>query len=444
MQLRRWGWLALGIAALGCGPEEELVDGIFTADEWERVQTLSPLPEVPEDTTNRFADDPAAAALGQRLFFEKGYSGPIVVGDDGKNGGLGMAGEEGKVACASCHHGTWLLDERSRPGNVSLGAAWIPRNANSLVNAAHYAPWIENDGVSDSLWSDALVDPELPIAMNGSRLRVAHVLFEEHRAEYDAIFDPDLDPALDSRAPDAARFPAQGKPGDDAWAGMAPDDQAIVNVIYANFGKAMAAYLRLLVSRDAPFDRYVAGDRGAIGEGAKRGLALFIGKAGCVACHEGPHFSDDDFHVSGLAPEGPNIAPGETGREAAIKAVLDNPFNSDGVYSDDRSSGRLEGLAENEGARGEWRTKGLRQAAETAPYMHTGQLATLREVVEFYNAGGDEAGFVGAKSDKMKPLNLTDQEMDDLVAFLGSLTGEPVPEALREDTSALGSGAYRR
>lgn len=437
MGLRRTGWLLLvAAAAAGCGTDEELVDGVFTPTEWEAVQTLSPLPDLPADTTNKHADDPAAAKLGQRLFHEKGFSGPLAVGDDGSNGGLGQAGEEGKVACASCHHGTWMIDERSSPGNASLGADWIPRNANSIVNSQYYAPWAENDGLSDSFWSDSLVDPEFSLAMNGSRLRLVHVLYAKYRDEYNAVFEPDLDPALDPAAPDAARFPADGKPGDADYDGMTPEDQRAVTVAFTNFGKAVAAYMRLLVSKEAPFDRYVAGDTAAIGEEAKRGARLFVGKAGCAACHAGPHFSDDDFHVNGLAARGDHIVAEETGREAAIPVVLANPFNSDGEFSDDQSSGRLDGLVATEEARGKWRTKGLRQASVTGPYMHTGQMETLREVVEFYNKGGDEAGVVGTKSDKIKPLNLTEQEIDDLVAFLESLTGEPVPEALREDTSA--------
>ncbi|HSN98020.1 MAG TPA: cytochrome c peroxidase [Candidatus Nanopelagicales bacterium] len=425
------------LAGLGaCSEDEELVDGRFTQAEWAKVQTLSPLPDVPEDTTNRYADDPAAAALGQRLFNEKGYSGPLFVGDDGTNGGLGAVGESGKVACASCHEGPWMIDLRSNPNNASLGADWIPRNANTLVNVAFYEPWFENDGISDSLWSDVLVDPEFHLAINGSRLKLAHVMWDKYREEYNAVFDPDLDPALDPAAPDAARFPEDGRPGDDRWESMAPADQEIVTVIYVNFAKAVGAYMRLLVSREAPFDRYVAGDRSAIGEEAKRGLQLFIGKAGCVACHEGPHFSDDDFHVNGLRAEGPHIIPEETGRYAIIERMLANPFNSDGPYSDDRSTGRLDGLALTEEARGQWRTKGLRSVAETAPYMHTGQFEALRDVVSFYNDGGHESGFVGVKSDKIVPLNLTEQEIDDLVAFLETLTGEEVPAALREDTSA--------
>ncbi|AKT36888.1 cytochrome-c peroxidase [Chondromyces crocatus] len=436
MRLASWSFALLAFGASGCSVDETLVDEFFTPVEWEKVQTLSPLPDVPEDTTNRYADDPRAAALGQRLFFEKGYSGPLKLGAPETKGGLGTKGQSGRVACASCHHGTWLIDHRSHPNNASLGTDWIPRNANTVINAAFYDPWIENDGVSDSLWADALVDPELDIAMNGTRLQVAHVLWDKYRDEYDAIFDTALDPSLDAKDENHYRFPAKGKPGEDAWKEMTEPDRQIVNVIYANFGKALGAYLRLLVSRDAPFDRYVEGDHDAIGESARRGLRLFVGKAGCVACHAGPHFSDDAFHVNGLAPVGPNINPKETGREAAVRALLENPFNSSGPYSDDRSTGRLDDLSVSPELRGAWRTKGLRSVAETGPYMHTGQLQTLRDVVAFYNEGGHEAGFVGAKSDKVKPLNLTEQEIDDIVAFLETLTGAPVPVALREDTSA--------
>src|SRR6185503_306165 len=87
---------------VGCGGGEELYDGMFTSAEVAKLRALGPLPSLKPDTTNQYADDPAAAALGQRLFFESGYSGAIVVGDDGENGGLGAAGETGKVSCRSC------------------------------------------------------------------------------------------------------------------------------------------------------------------------------------------------------------------------------------------------------------------------------------------------------------------------------------------------------
>jgi cytochrome c peroxidase len=106
-------------------------------------------------------------------------------------------------------------------------------------------------------------------------------------------------------------------------------------------------------------------------------------------------------------------------------------FNSDSRWSDDRNTGRLDDVTKDEALRGAWRTKGLRQVAETAPYMHTGQFPDLRSVVEFYNDGGHDEGTVGTKSELIVPLNLADAEIDDLVAFLRALTGEEVaPELL--------------
>lgn len=438
--LLRLGRICLPVTAVllaACTPEEELIDGVFTPAEWERIQTLSPLPEVPEEPTNKYADDADAAALGHKLFHEKGYSGPIVTEDDAA-GGLGKVGETGKIACASCHSGPWLIDQRSQPGDNSLGSTWLPRNANAVVNAVFYLPWIENDGISDSLWSDALVDPE-GIAMNGSRLQVAHVMWDKYRDEYNEIFDPDLDPALDPAATDAARFPAIGKPGTPEYDAMTAADQEHVTQIFVNFGKALDAYMRLLVSRDAPFDRYIAGDTAAIDAAAKRGLKLFVGKASCVECHDGPHFddSDDNFRVNGLRPEGSQVVPEETGRQFVVDVILNNPFNAAGKWSDDPVAGkrRVDEVSGLDAAAladldGRWRVKGLRQADQTAPYMHTGQFKTLREVVEFYNDGGHPDGFVGVKDPLIVPLNLSEAEIDDLVAFLGTLTGEPVPADL--------------
>lgn len=431
--------LVCALVAVACNGEDELVDGVFTPDEWQKIKTLSPLPDIPPEPTNRYADDPDAAELGQMLFYEKGYAGPLLV-----DSALGKAGERGKVACASCHEGEWMIDLHSDPHDNSVGTGWIPRNANSVVNAVYYLPWFENDGISDSIWADALVDLEFDLGFNSTRMRLVHVIWDKYRAEYDALFDPDLDPALDPKHPDAARFPAEGKPGQPAWDDMAPADQDIVLQVMVNFGKAIDAHLRRLVSKNAPFDRYVAGETDAIGSAAKRGLKLFVGKAGCVQCHDGPHFSDNEFHVNGLKKSGSHVAFADPdGRSLWIKRMRELPWNSMSKWSDDREEGQrrlaelLDGTLEQEIAEwnGAWRTKALRQAAKTAPYMHTGQIGTLREVVEFYNRGGDDDGFVGTKSELIVPLNLSEQEIDDLVAFLGTLTGDPVPQALRTDTS---------
>jgi cytochrome c peroxidase len=414
---------------VGCAPEEDLVDGMFTPAEWAKIEMLSPLEDPPEDPTNKYRNDEAAAALGQKFFFEDDFSGPLQIGDDGSNGAAGQVGETGKLSCASCHDGPWLIDTRSQPGNVSLGSAILPRNAASLVNSIYYFPWLENDGLIDSMWSEGMIDVEFNLSFNSNRLRLAHVIYANHRDDYNAVFDPDLDPALDPAHPDAGRFPADAAVGSPEWEAMTPADQDIVTQIYVHWGKAMDAYMLKLVSKDAPFDRYVAGDTSAIDAAAKRGLKLFAGKAGCIECHNTPHFSDDDFHNTGIAAAGPNVTT-ESGRLAGAAFVLAYEFNSSSKWSDDRNTGRLDEVTEDESLRGAWRTKGLRQIAETAPYMHTGQFKDLREVVRFYNEGGHVDGIVGTKSELMVPLNLSDAEIDDIVAFLGTLTGEPVPAAL--------------
>ncbi len=219
---------------------------------------------------------------------------------------------------------------------------------------------------------------------------------------------------------------------------MTPADQLVVNTILANFGKATEAYERLLVSRNAPFDHFVAGDATAITDGAKRGAKLFVGKAGCIACHSGPAFTDNRFHNLGVPQIGPNVPSRDEGRFAAIPGLSTNPFSGAGRFSDDPVAGqaKLSGLTQNPADTGSFRTAGLRNIAQTAPFMHTGAFATLADVVEFYDRGGDSSGFVGTKDSLMVPLGLTSSEKSDLVAFLEALTGDPIPNRLVQDTSA--------
>jgi cytochrome c peroxidase len=425
--------------------------------EWEIIRTLSPLPKVPPDTTNAFGDDPRAARLGQMLFFEKAIAGPIITGNDGSNGGLGRPGETRKISCASCHQpdSGWMFDLRSNTGvpqnphATALGADWTLRNVSSIINTAYYKIWHENDGVADSVWADALTDPEDPHSQNGSRLQVAHVLWDKYREEYNEIFSHSpapLDPRLNPLHPHASDLPPTGKPGDPQWAAMADADQEIINHVFANFGKAIQAYLRLCISRNAPFDRYVAGEDDAISRVAQRGLMLFVSKRiNCVACHSGPLFSDSQFHNTGMHVNldlSPHADPTELGRFAGLQSVLSNQegttgeFNVNSEYSDNTGTGFLDGLAPVQSDKGKWRTKELRQVGPTAPYMHTGQMPTLMDVIEFYDRGGDPPGsFIGTKSSLMHKLRLSPQEKQDLVAFLHTLTGEPLPTQLTKDTS---------
>jgi cytochrome c peroxidase len=428
-------FLASTLAALGgCASDEELVDGLFTQVEWDIVKTLSPLPRPGPDTTNKHADDPKAIELGQRLFFEKGYSGPIVTGND-----LGDAGETGKVSCESCHvRNEWLIDTRSQPNATSIAIDWFFRNSPTLVNVASYEEVFGWSGFNDNLWGKTLIPAEF--VMGTDRTGIARFLSEndDYRQAYDAVFEPDLDPAL----ADASRFPLLASPtqAPEVWMKMPAEDRAIVNRTYANFGKALGAYLRQLYSGNAPFDRYVAGDTAAIGENAKRGLRLFVGKAGCVDCHKGPTFSDNEFHVTGVAAIGEHVLKDDPGRWSGIEVYKGWDFNTAGQYNDDPSIDRTKGVMQEEKWRGAFRTKGLRSVAQTAPFLHTGHLATLKEVVAFYNEGGDASGFAGTKDRRMRPLNLTPGEIDDIVAFLEALTGDPIAPALLEDTSFTGGG----
>ena len=424
----------------------------FTRTEWATIASLSPLPALPVDTTNKYRDSPAAALLGQKLFFEPGLSGPIQTGTPAE-GQLGAIGESGKIACRNCHmpESRWLFDIRSNnggaiPNATALGSLWMTRNVSSVVNTVFYvhpvtkAHWRENDGYSDSEWFDAQSEPEGPPVQNGSRLQLAHVIFDHYRADYnDAFPEWPLDPGL----ADYNRFPATGSPYTDSanWNGLSPGDKEIVNRVLVNYGKAMEAYLRKLVSRDAPFDRWVAGDRHAISDEAKKGLKLFLGKAQCIQCHYTPLFSDDDFHVIGLKIDttlSPHADPNEIGR-AFNQALICDPsvaggdFNVDGHFSDDPTTARDGDFCSRSIPQGLWRTKGLRQVAETAPYFRSGQAATLDDVIDFYDRGGDPEGtFLGGPKE-IRPLHLSRPEKAWLKAFLQTLTGEPVPEQYVRD-----------
>jgi cytochrome c peroxidase len=424
----------------------------FSAADWTIVRTLSPLPaQLPVDITNKYRDSPEAAMLGQKLFFEPRLSGAIQRGTR-EEGQLGAIGEKGKIACRNCHmpESKWLFDTRSNngtaiPNATALGSKWMTRKASSIVNTVFYvnksgAHWRENDGYSDSEWFDAQSEPEGAQVQNGSRLQLAHVIYDYYRDDYKAAF-PDW--PLPEALADLKRFPPTGSPSTDVenWKNLSAADKEIVNRVLANYGKAIEAYLRKLVSRDAPFDRYVAGDSKAISDAATAGIKLFIGKAGCVTCHSGPMLSDDDFHVIGLkidTARSPHADPSETGRAANLTTICDpvvagGDFSVNGPFSDDPGTTRNGTFCKKTIAVGLWRTKGLRQVAETPPYFHDGQAATLDEVIEFYDRGGDGEGEYLGNPKEIKALHLSRDEKAQLKEFLKTLTGTPVPVELLRD-----------
>lgn len=158
--------------------------------------------------------------------------------------------------------------------------------------------------------------------------------------------------------------------------------------------KAIASFERTIVSKDSPFDRWRSGDENAVSESAKRGFALFTGKARCDACHQGFNFTDDGFHNIGLKT--PDGLAADIGRFAHRKVAV---------------------------LKGAFKTPTLRDIALTAPYMHNGIYATLEEVVDYYDRGGDIKENLDLN---MSPLSLSNQEKIDLVNFMKSLTGKLV------------------
>ena len=404
------------------------------------ARTHSPLPAVPADPTNQYADNQLAAELGQRLYFDRSYSGPLDVGTDGGNGSLGDAGVRGLVACVSCHASVAGDDNRTVPNHISLGTNYGTRNAPGVVNSSFYT-WTNWGGRFDTQWSLPLAVAENPRIMKSSRLEVAHLIYDKYRADYDAIFTPPLDPALSPTAADAARFPPAGRPkanmnaADGPWELMTAADRAIVNRIFANYGKAIAAYMRKHVSRNAPFDRAAANNDSSISDAAKRGFLVFIGKGDCATCHSGPNFEDGQFHAIGVPQRGVGVPQDDFGRFADVPGLLGSAFNSAGAFSDKPDGGKLDGLSLSLTQMGQFRTKSLRGVGASAPYMHAGQHATLEQVIEFYDVGGGPVPDGGTKDARVRPLGLTAQEKSDLAAFLRTLDGEPVPQALLMDTS---------
>ncbi|MBI4503362.1 MAG: c-type cytochrome [Gemmatimonadetes bacterium] len=157
----------------------------------------------------------------------------------------------------------------------------------------------------------------------------------------------------------------------------------------SSLAQALASYVRSLRAGNAPVDRYLFGDSTALTGEARAGMRLFAGKANCIACHAGPNFTDERFHNTGVTWGSADLGRyGVTGREED---------------------------------KGKFKTPSLRNVALTAPYMHDGTLATLEQVVDFYDRG---AGPNPHLDEEIKPLNLTPQERHRLLAFLGSLTGE--------------------
>ncbi|MGH7272418.1 MAG: cytochrome c peroxidase, partial [Polyangiaceae bacterium] len=248
-------------------PEAGGADAVFTPCERALLRQLAParLPLPSVDASNRYANDARAAAWGQTLFFDPGFSGKLLDGDDDAGPHtLGRRGQTGRVACAGCHvPSAGFLDNRTLGHEISLAAGWGRRRAPSLldVGQARLLMW---DGRRDALYNQPFGPIESPVEMNSSRLYVAEQVFARYKAEYEAIFGPMPDlgdarrfPPLDADrtgcqpntvdAEPVCRGSEHGLPGDGAeFDGLAPADGIAVTRVVVNVGKALGAYERLL------------------------------------------------------------------------------------------------------------------------------------------------------------------------------------------------------
>lgn len=275
------------------------------------------------------ATSEAKVALGRQLYFDPRLS------------------KDNTISCASCHDPAkgWSNGEAVATG---VGGQKGGRSAPTVINTAYNAFqfW---DGRAGSLEEQALGPIANPIEM--------------------AL---PLDEAVEKL---------------NAIAGYREQFQEVfgTDVTQEGIARAIAAFERTVLSGDAPYDRFVQGDKGALSLSARRGRELFFGKAHCSACHVGPNFTDNAFHNLGVS-----------------------------IDRDDPDVGRHV-VSNLLGDRGAFKTPTLREIARTAPYMHDGSLATLEEVIAYYNKGGTPNPQL---DEEMTPLNLTPEEQQDLVTFL--------------------------
>ncbi len=277
----------------------------------------------------------AAIALGQRLFFD-----PLLSGG-------------GTMACASCHNPQVGWSE-NRPRGIGENGFVMKQRTPTLLNLGGLGPlgW---DGKFPTLEAVAFTPISSPGVMN---LPEATLI---------------------------ARLKADADYVRDFTATYGPD-----SITRANVERALATFERTIVSKAAPFDRWLAGDDAALDETAQAGLGLFAGKAGCVGCHSGWAFTDGSFHDIGVG----------TGTDIGRATLFP-------------SSAKL---------RYAFKTPTLRDVAIRAPYMHDGSLPSLEAVIDLYDRGGIDRP---SRSPAIKPLDLSQAEKAALLAFLKTLTSEP-------------------
>jgi len=350
----------------------------FTEAEIRAIIAHGPWPPafVP-DPSNRASGNPQAIVLGERLFFDRRLSA------------------DGRHSCARCHvpEINWT-DGLPRARGLEL----VDRNTPSIANV-RLQRWFGWDGANDSLWAQS-IRPLLDARELGmSAKSIAAVI----RA------DADL----------SCRYRK-------VYGELPGEDEAVL----VGVAKALAAFQETRTSGRTPFDEFrdalERGDAAGIAaypDDAKRGLSIFVGKGRCSLCHLGPAFTNGEFHDTGI-PFFLGRGRVDQGRYAGIRSLRGSPYNLLGAYNDDPKRSTATGTRHvrlEHRNFGEFRTPSLRNLAVTAPYMHNGSLATLRDVVEHYSTVSPDRLHADGEA-ILRALHLSAQESQDLVAFLETLS----------------------
>lgn len=329
---------------------------------------LAPLPPIAKFVPKDNPMTPDKIELGKMLFFDPRLSG------------------DSSTSCAKCHDPEQGFSNGKQLSEGYPGTKhW--RGVPTVLNAA-YAKLLFWDGRSPSLEDQATGPIQAPIEMNQNPAHLVHKLRQipYYRKQFKKAFQSD--------------------------------------VTFANLAKAIAAFERTVISRNVPFDAYLKGDKSALDAEQVRGLQLFKGKANCIACHNGALFSDDKLHAVGV----PEIEPLKKDSDR----VATRHFFAEGAgyknHNIDSDYGH-ELISKSAEDRFKFKTPSLREIADTAPYMHNGAFLTLEDVVAFYNKGG---GKLPNKDPLIKPLGLSKKEQVALIAFLESLSGDPIEMAAPE------------
>lgn len=383
---------------------------IWSADQVTTLKSLwiGSLPPVPPDPSNKYADNPDAAVFGQKLFFDTRFSA------------------NGEVACATCHQPDKLFQD-SLPRSQGVGTT--PRRAMTVIGTA-YSPWLFWDGRKDSLWAQALGPMENALEHNGNRTLYANLIADYYPDEYADLFGP---------LPDLSNLPRNAGPVENPvaaanWAQMSKKDQLKVTQIYVNMGKSIAAYERHLIPGTSRFDKYVEAIAQNDYQSANQvlnsdevaGLKLFIGEAHCTNCHNGPLFTNNGFHNTGV-PLAQGL-PEDIGRAKGVQLVLRDEFNCLSVYSDAQPDQCTELnflVTDNDKLLHQFKPPSLRNVTKRGPYMDAGQFSTLEEVLKHYNTAPEAP--IGHS--ELEPLYLSLKQLEQLIAFLDTLNGPINAEA---------------